>query len=545
MKVILYNNNAERSKVNKTLLLTNPIEYNGTLREECSITNPIIEFQHVGVITSNYAYIEEFNRYYFIDEVVSVRNNLWRVSMVVDVLMSFKDDINNVQGIVSRQEFEYNPLLKDDLLPLKLSRKLQHIYGVMNYDNIFRGVWSGKEQHCYALCVFSGVGLSYSSGENNILEGATLSHSPFNVSCQIYALTYTELEDFLKEISSFDFGAIFLGEKSDYIISVRVYPNDLAQGANISNDQRILINKRYMVTKGYELLPKTIVDGNNIVSKEGLFEVINVKQWTSDVFTDKKFLLYPPYTDCKLYLPYYGMVDFDFKSLNTELNGKSYDSIGIYISFDYMSGQASYSIYPIEWKNGQATKLGAVPINTYTFNLGVDVPISSNREATVKNNLILSSVKTAINAGLAIGGIPLSMEQTKASYSKRLDRPTKKAKKMGEYAGIQAGLDSANIATNYIDSVLQAMSYNPSTYEGDGFINYSHAYFPCLILNMPVIEEPNDYAHLYGRPSMTNDVLSNLNGFTVMANFHLDNFPYCLNEELEEIEQLLKEGVIL
>lgn len=51
--------------------------------------------------TYNYCYISEFGRYYFINNITSVRNGLWKIDCSVDVLMSYKTSILNLNVIVS------------------------------------------------------------------------------------------------------------------------------------------------------------------------------------------------------------------------------------------------------------------------------------------------------------------------------------------------------------------------------------------------------------------------------------------------------------
>lgn len=120
MKIILYKNTAPERKVNKTNFLSLVMEMDGFLREESSVTNPVlmletsVNFQPIqangeDVVANgellehdyqvadtmpefNYAYIPDFKRYYFLVEIVSVRERLWRVSFRCDVLMSFKSD---------------------------------------------------------------------------------------------------------------------------------------------------------------------------------------------------------------------------------------------------------------------------------------------------------------------------------------------------------------------------------------------------------------------------------------------------------------------
>lgn len=99
MDITLYVNSSERQAISKSL--SNGITLTGSLRNESSVINPTILIEATNPSSYNYAYISEFGRYYFITDIVSVRTNLWRVSMSVDVLMSFAQSILNLDVIVS------------------------------------------------------------------------------------------------------------------------------------------------------------------------------------------------------------------------------------------------------------------------------------------------------------------------------------------------------------------------------------------------------------------------------------------------------------
>lgn len=144
MELILYNSNSEKNRLDKTNFLKAILTLNGTLRNECSILNPSIQLelkqnikikndnlQYVKddrsnyvnysildlIIGCNYAYIKEFNRYYFITNITSIRNDLWQIDMKVDVLMSYKDQIKKLDAFIDRNEFNYNLDLEDLELP--------------------------------------------------------------------------------------------------------------------------------------------------------------------------------------------------------------------------------------------------------------------------------------------------------------------------------------------------------------------------------------------------------------------------------------------
>lgn len=99
MEIVLYVTGSEKNAITKQL--QNGIELSGTLRNESSVINPSILIQIDNPSQYNYCFIPDFNRYYFITDIVSVRNNLWRINMSVDVLMSYQLEILNLDVIVS------------------------------------------------------------------------------------------------------------------------------------------------------------------------------------------------------------------------------------------------------------------------------------------------------------------------------------------------------------------------------------------------------------------------------------------------------------
>lgn len=111
----LYKSNSERNCVTK--VLSNELSLEGTLRHETSIKTPVITIAgDVSIIGYNYAFIVEFNRYYFITDIKSIRNGIWEVSFLCDVLMSFKTDILNSYAIIDHTtEHDTSNYLSSDI----------------------------------------------------------------------------------------------------------------------------------------------------------------------------------------------------------------------------------------------------------------------------------------------------------------------------------------------------------------------------------------------------------------------------------------------
>lgn len=98
MNIVLYVNSSEKNSINKSLVSASTLT--GTLRGESSIINPSFMIETTNPSGYNYCYIAEFGRYYFITDITSVRNNIWRIDCSVDVLMSFKNHILNLDVVV-------------------------------------------------------------------------------------------------------------------------------------------------------------------------------------------------------------------------------------------------------------------------------------------------------------------------------------------------------------------------------------------------------------------------------------------------------------
>lgn len=106
MEVQFFYNVSDPRCINKTLIEGSTFE--GQARDQISIMNPVVLFDTEDIIKYNYAYIPEFERYYSIDNIVAYRNNLYEVTMNVDVLMSFRRDILNCVAVVDKQAMQEN-----------------------------------------------------------------------------------------------------------------------------------------------------------------------------------------------------------------------------------------------------------------------------------------------------------------------------------------------------------------------------------------------------------------------------------------------------
>ena len=102
MIVELYNTKDSNNVINKTK--TDLTSYDIKFKDVADIQNPTIILRSETPIKNNYAYIPDFDRYYFIDSISIQPNKIYHLNLTVDVLESFKDDILNSMGTITRKE---------------------------------------------------------------------------------------------------------------------------------------------------------------------------------------------------------------------------------------------------------------------------------------------------------------------------------------------------------------------------------------------------------------------------------------------------------
>lgn len=116
MTINLFQNNSDANVVQKSITAKGTVT--GTLREGCSIIDPVIKIEGISgsdLPYLNYLEIVEFGRYYYIRDIVLV-GKLFEVHCHIDVLNTYKDQIKPLRAVIARQEQVNNVMLTDGLL---------------------------------------------------------------------------------------------------------------------------------------------------------------------------------------------------------------------------------------------------------------------------------------------------------------------------------------------------------------------------------------------------------------------------------------------
>lgn len=209
------------------------------------------------------------------------------------------------------------------------------------------------------------------------------------------------------------------------------------------------------------------------------------------------FLDFSGFAACKIFLPFIG-----FRSLNV----------------DEIMGATIYCKYYVDMCTGSAVamlKISRSSCNSsiyYSFdcNVNVQVPLTANSYAQVVSSIITAgtaAIGTAVTGGLAAGGA----------------------------AAVAGGLGVSG--HGFAADLTQ--SGNLSSNNG-----VMGEFKPYVCIQFPVASQPNNYNNIKGKPSDSYVSLGSVSGYTVVDQVHLEGITTATDEEVREIEQMLKSGVI-
>lgn len=307
-----------------------------------------------------------------------------------------------------------------------------------------------------------------------------------------YALTRAQVNALLNELNTqtfIDNIQLLFESPVENLISLRCYPFDVKNRAPATRDTNIIINVVTMNTQGAAL-------GHVTQPMISLGSLAVPTQFGN-------FLDYAPFTKVEMYLPYIGFMTLD----TNEVMGKT---LSIQYAVDYMSGMGTAFV-----------SADGVMIYTGEGKVGVDVPLGGRNSAEIAKNNLMNGINTA-------GGVA----STAAAFATG-----------GVAAGAIVGLKTlASTTASVIQGNQGHVTKGSIGSSANGFYAPQNAY---LIITRPTPAEPTSYVSQYGRPSGRSELLDSLTGYTVVDSVHVEGISNGTQDEITEIERLLKSGVIL
>lgn len=132
MHVTFYENNSPTNYVNKNLLEVNT-EYGETqIKDSTDLSNPILEMLGIIPTAVNYAYVDTWKRYYFIENTQMTRYGTTQINMHCDVLMSFKEAIKANSAMIISNPNIAHPFIEQRALsyvkPIVITKEFQYSF---------------------------------------------------------------------------------------------------------------------------------------------------------------------------------------------------------------------------------------------------------------------------------------------------------------------------------------------------------------------------------------------------------------------------------
>ena len=498
---------AEENRLDKTAFLSAYEWIGGTLREESSIIAPTITVEHEGFPNWNYAYIPNFNRYYFITDIVSVRLNLWRISFRVDPLMSFMDHIKGSVALIERNEFTFDEEVLDDSYPAKYFKVVSE-NDVVNVDGFVPSIefktdvdmttrphvavttLNSKEQNTNNDYFSPDPGYLPQIKGNNFVAGLMY---------KTYAMDTVDLRSLAADIINNDAHA-------SYIVSAVVFPYELmtwepADSSFTWKDVYVGNDRVRLFDSQYPLKCRTVMSP---FIAYGTFAQFRLPMTYS-------FLDFEPYTTRELYIPYCGWFKLPFEACRG-------DVISVYYSIDQIMGSATAYVYDLT----KHRMLWSSPCQLGTkITLGTTNALENKKtEDSNLLNLIMSSIGAGASFGIgAVSGNPVAMVGGVLSQTNAI-------------AGF---IDKSN----HIIDRAQATAASATT----GLSSYQRCRLRVTKVDSVASGYGESFAHQLGKPLRRVYGIGAMSGFTMVSSVHLE-IPGAYPSEVNEVESILKEGFI-
>lgn len=224
------------------------------------------------------------------------------------------------------------------------------------------------------------------------------------------------------------------------------------------------------------------------------------------------YLDYAPYTKLQLYLPFIGIIDLDTDDvMNTTMHIKYNVDIltGCCVAFIKCNNHVLYSF------NGQCA---------------VNIPFTGNDWTNLFGNIMTlgaTALSGKIGAGTAIASDALNNDNSDIGSSL--------------ISGVRGYRGNAQASASLVTSSKIGVKHSGSLGSSSGLMSKRKPY---LIRTNPRQCLPSKQNTYTGYPGYIKTTLSDCKGFTVVEEMHLGNI-HATDEELNEIENLLKSGVYL
>lgn len=409
-------------------------------------------------------YVQAFNHYYFVDDIKSVRNGLTEIDCSMDVLATFKTEIGSYNALIERSASFYDNKYPDPAVAIKndvIITEIEEGTSGFFYDtgwflvSVLNNVGSG-----------TGFTVQYFMDSTNLKKLAQYVNTDWGSGASITTVTQWLQATFLRTADCI-IDCIWIPVSSTQFTGSCTYESSITIGVD-----------QIAGCAGYRLDHPHVA--MNVYS-------ITVPHTYSD------FRKYGPYTQCKVYLPGYGIVEFNPADLDGNI-------LKLAFLLDVSTGDVAVFL-----SGSDAEKA----ISSYTYNVAVSCPVGK----------VSSDVTGFMSSGLA----------TSAMIAGAMALPNK----FSTAAGIATGASAIN-------TIASMVGVTGSVHGSKG----GRAIIQELDIHVTVIakstQDPASVTPESGRPCMAQHTISTCSGFVKCVNAAVD-IPG-MSSEKDQVNDFLNNG---
>lgn len=295
MKVRFYNFSKRRNST-KQPPATGYVEKEVYLKESTSIKNPSFVLNATN-FSWNYAYIPDWNRYYFVDDIISITKDTTQYDLSEDVLATNKSAIGSTVARIAFSSTGYDIDIPDNRIAVSTKK--------INYHQSVTATGI-SQTGCYVFTVFN--------------DQATVSNGLGQSYCMDAANMQT-IKSWLGDAGVFNQAVnYFLGNPLEAVFQCHWVPFPLGNVGSVTG--LVYIGNQYSPA-----LSAYTFSGTGIYGRTDTVPI----SWRYNDFRDAE-----PYTSATLYLPGVGTVDLN---MSDWLNS---NNIHIQYSYEYGTGDVTY-----------------------------------------------------------------------------------------------------------------------------------------------------------------------------------------------------------
>ena len=480
----------------------------------------------------NYIYIAELNRYYYVDSVTVINNDLREFHLKVDVLQSYEADIRALTCFVERNENLYDNALEDSTIPLRAVKTVNE-YDIDTGDVEFK---TENLTHNTTISVIDTHNIYYNSqyqtdthyyypnyDKPETFIGSDIDHKLFVAMQSSKILVFPDWETMYKTlytiVKSYD-------SRISFIKSITAFPFEVPHNsipANISATEKDDRFRLFLGDEGINSIGTLEPNGQAVdiylpTSKYRFSDPLVIARFgfsnDSGTFIDKA-----PYRRVELFLPYYGWIELNTQEIYRDC---TYE---VAYTVDYESGKAQVFVYR---KKRTQPSVQPTILFTNTCQLGTVISLDKTNfeENEAKRNAIsqqtaISLISSAISVGVGVAT----------------------SNPIGVVAGVMGG---ANAVTSAMAQSAQIFDKAQGNFGSpvSGLYSFQKVRVKITSMSQTVLLNSTSFAKEFGKPLKQMASLNTLTGMTVCGNPVLDSVK-ALDSEKREISDLMQRGIIL